>query len=82
MAAGKDLHRVRGDENAAKAVETLEEMAKQFPGSGYDPLFEAAEIHRKELSDGKKAKRLYKRFLSDNPDSKKAAQARYWISQL
>jgi len=44
-----------GDENAAKAVETLEEMAKQFPGSGYDPLFEAAEIHRKELSDGKKA---------------------------
>ena len=71
-----------GRENATQAVETLEGMAKEFPSSNYIPLFEAAEICRTKLEDKERARKLYKKFLSSRPNSKKAVDARYWVNQL
>jgi TolA-binding protein len=66
----------------SKAVDTLEEMGRDFPKSVYLPLYEAAEISRSKLKDKSRARRLYQAFLESRPDSDKASKARDRLKKL
>jgi TolA-binding protein len=71
-----------GDPNELRAINTLEEMGRDFPRSVYLPLYEAAEIARKKLKDKSRARRLYQAFLETNPGSDKADDARKRLKKL
>ena len=64
-----------GGQSWARAIVTLEEMAKQYPRSSHLPLFEAAEVARLKLLDQVRARRLYEEFLEACPDSPRAPEA-------
>ena len=71
-----------GKENYSKAVDTLEEMGRDFPRSVYLPYYEAAEISRRKLKDKARARRDYQAFLEAMPGSDKADNARNRLKKL
>jgi serine/threonine protein kinase len=71
-----------GKANYLKAIDTLEEMARDYPQSVFLPLFEAAEINLDKLGDSARAGQLYEEFLQDNPGSDKAVVAQERLNTI
>ncbi len=65
-----------------QAIERLKEMAAEFPNSGYHPLLAAARIARKKVKDVNLARRLYRQFLDQQPNSPLVSEARKELANL